>query len=322
MSEVQVVHEVVSMSAGPSKSPPSFNKTRPSVVPPVTSEDDRPAISDLLEKYSTQVKEIIDLLKDDPNYKPGTIHDDLWVLRYYLSQKNIRKAAQAAKATFRFRKEYKLDELDDIRHDYLHKLDIREYSQEQSFWSIVDDDAVIHTISNRNLGVVSYFHLKDMNQKRFVDESTEEDALEFYIHYNEWLFQVHDEITRRTGRLTKCVKVVDLKDLTLRDVCPAYVKRDGKVNKKLQDFYPQSLACMLVINAPLWFESVWSLLRPFFPKRLVEKINVVNPKKRAKDLKCFTKYISEKDLPEKYGGSMNEWPPPCEGKKTTDNFLL
>merc|ERR1712008_333227 len=101
-------------------------------------------------------------------------------------------------------------------------------------------------------------------------------AFKFYMHSKEWLFQFNDEVTRRTGRLMKALKVVDLKGIKLRYVNRVYIKKDAKLNTKLQDFYPQSLGSVLIVNAPPIFDSVWSTVRPFFPKRMVEKVNVVN----------------------------------------------
>eukprot|EP00957_Ditylum_brightwellii_P139412 10624712-Ditylum_brightwellii.AAC.1 len=134
-------------------------------------------------------------------------------------------------------------------------------------------------------------------------------AFKYYMHSKEWLFQFNDEVTRRTGQLTKALKVVDLKGMKLKHINRAYIKKDAKLNKKLQDFYPQSLGSMLIVNAPPIFDSVWSMFRPFFPRRMVEKVNVVNPKKRPKDMLHFAKCVSEEEVPEMYGGKLTTWPP-------------
>ncbi len=151
--------------------------------------------------------------------------------------------------------------------------------------------------------------MKGIDQTKMVEAIDDDVAFKHYMRSNEWQFQVHDEVTRRTGRLTKGLKIVDLKGMKLRHVNRAYIKKDAKQNKKLQDFYPQSLGSMLVVNAPPIFDSVWSMFRPFFPKRMVEKVNVINPKKRPKDMLHFAKFVSEEDVPEMYGGKLTTWPP-------------
>eukprot|EP01083_Nonionella_stella_P233340 822230_1 len=262
-----------------------------------TTYDPRPAVTDLIEKHGSQIKDIGQLLQHDPLYDPN-IQDDLWILRYFLSHKNVRKAADAAKATLQYRKEYKLDEVGDIREQWDPSYMFQH--QKGSFHSCFEKDSVIHAIPDKNRGIINYIIMKGIDQKKIV-QSVDDDAVFYrYMRFNEWQFQVNDEVTRRTGRLTKVLKVVDLKGMKVRHVNRAYIKRDAKLNKKLQDFYPQSLGSMLVINAPPIFESIWSMFRPFFPKRMVEKVNVVNPKKKPSDMLHFTKFVSEEDVPEMY----------------------
>jgi len=151
--------------------------------------------------------------------------------------------------------------------------------------------------------------MKCIDQTKIVETIDDDAAFKFYMHSKEWLFQFNDEVTRRTGRLTKALKVVDLKGMKLRYVNRVYIKKDAKLNTKLQDFYPQSLGSVLIVNAPPIFDSVWSTFRPFFPKRMVEKVNVVNLKKRPKDMLHFAQFVSEEDVPEMYGGKLTTWLP-------------
>ena len=265
-----------------------------------TSCDPRPAVTDLIEKHGSQIKDIGQLLQHDPLYDPN-IQDDLWILRYFLSHKNVCKAADAAKATLQYRKEYKLDEVGDIREQWDPNYAFQQEHDLKGYHSCFEKDSVINAIPDRNRGVISYIIMKGIDQTKIVQTIDDDAAFNHYVRFNEWLFQVNDEVTRRTGRLTKALKVVDLKGMKLRHVNRAYIKRDAKLNKKLQDFYPQSLGSMLVINAPPIFESIWSMFRPFFPKRMAEKVNVVNPKKQPSDMLHFTKFVSEEDVPEMYG---------------------
>ena len=281
----------------------------------MTSDDPRPAVADLIEKHMSQIKDIGQLLQHDPLYDPN-IQDDLWILRYFLSHKNVRKAADAAKATLQYRKEHNLDEVGDIREQWDPNLHAFQQQQHQGgFYSCFEKDSLISTVPDKNRGVISYVIMKGIDQTKMVQTIDDDVAFKHYMHFKEWLFQVNDEVTRRTGRLTKALKVVDLKRMKLRHVNRAYMKRDAKLNKKLQDFYPQSLGSMLVVNASPIFESVWSMFRPFFPTRMVEKINVANPKKRPSDMLHFAKYVSEEDVPAMYGGKLTSWPP---GRKLND----
>lgn len=275
----------------------------------MSSDDPRPAVADLIEKHRSQIKDIAQLLQHDPLYDP-TIQDDLWILRYFLSHKNVRKAADAAKATLQYRKEHKLDKVGDIREKWDPKLHVFQQQQDQEgFYSCFEKDSLVHHLPDKNRGFIMYIIMKGIDQTKMVEDIDDDVAFKHYIRAKEWQFQVSDEVTRRTGRLTKGCKIVDLKGMKLRHVNHAYIKKDAKLNKKLQDFYPQSLGSMLIVNAPPIFDSVWSMFRPFFPRRMVEKVNVINPKKRPKDMLHFAKFVSEEDFPEMYGGKLTTWPP-------------
>lgn len=277
----------------------TYNKT----PMPLAGADARPAVSELIDEHIDHIKEIDEILLNDPLYDPN-IHDDLWKLRFFLSQKTTEKAANAARATLQFRDKYKLDQLGDIRHQWIEIQKTLLKEKKGVYQSHTEDNTNVYTIPDSNRGVIIYIQFRAIDQRKITKVLDKDGFLQFYILLNEWTFQVNDETTRRTGRLTKSLKVLDLEGSNLlRDVNPAFIKRDAELNKKLQDFYPQALGSMLVVNAPSVFNALWNFFRPFFPKRMVEKVSLVQPKKVADDLKCFTRYISEDHLPEEYGGN-------------------
>ena len=94
-----------------------------------------------------------------------------------------------------------------------------------------------------------------------------------------------------------------------------FVKRDGAAAKANQDFYPQLLGSVLVVNAPSWLYTTWSVLRNFFPKRVVSKFGFVAPQKSKRDVKRFEQYWALEELPERYGGNSPFWPPPYAGAR-------
>lgn len=270
--------------------------------------DDRPAILDLINTHIDKIKEIHTFLQDDPLYDQ-IVHDDLWKLRFYLSQKSTKKATKAAKATLEFRDKYQLDQLGDIRHHWIELQRTYQRENKNIYASHTEDDTSVYTIPDCNRGVIIYWKFKGINQQKITKTLDEDDFFNIYILMNEFIFQVNDEVTRRTGRLTKALKVIDFEGANLlKDVNPTYIKRDANLNKKLQDFYPQTLGSMVIVNAPGVFNTMWAFFKPFFPKRMVEKVNLVKPKKRVDDLKCFTKYISEDHLPACYGGNISSNP--------------
>jgi len=290
-------------------------------LPPETEYDDRPAVSDLIDEHLSKIKAIQKLLKKDPLYN-STNHDDLWILRFYLSHKSVKVASKAALSTLQFRNKYKLDELHDICHSWPMpnknkqkqkvslSLELPPIPQQKFHDCWKDMNSFFAVIPNPNRAVIAYIQMSAMDQHQVMKTMDYESVLHQTIFYNEWLFQAHDDITRRTGRLTKHLKVVDLKGMTFRAIDRSFMKRDSKIKKQLQDFYPQLLHSVLFINAPCAAQSVWNMFSPLFPYRIVDKINVVAPKKRKQDLIYFEKFVSREDLPKRYGGNLSQWPPP------------
>lgn len=100
----------------------------------------------------------------------------------------------------------------------------------------------------------------------------------------------------------------------------AFLQRDGASSKASEDYYPQLLACIMLMNTPTWLSTFWSLLRRVIPKRVVDKVDflpsVAKLKSNHKALKPILKYVSEENLPEKYAGRNTQWPLPCVSEHT------
>jgi hypothetical protein len=71
----------------------------------------------------------------------------------------------------------------------------------------------------------------------------------------------------------------------------------------MEDVYPQLLHAIYVTNAPHWIHAVWALFRPIMPKRIVEKIDIIEPRDNEKEQKRLLKFISLGNLPTMHGGS-------------------
>jgi len=76
-------------------------------IEPVCPEDNRPSAKKLIVEYREKIDKIRDEVSKDPLYD-RTKHDDLWLLRFYLSHKKSKPAIQAAKHTLEFRAKYNL----------------------------------------------------------------------------------------------------------------------------------------------------------------------------------------------------------------------
>ncbi|KAJ4826931.1 hypothetical protein Tsubulata_049233 [Turnera subulata] len=69
----------------------------------------------------------------------------------------------------------------------------------------------------------------------------------------------------------------------------------------LQDYYPERLAKLFIVNAPAIFMAVWKIIYPFIDNKTKKKIVFVEAKKVKSTL---LEYIDESQIPEKYGGKL------------------
>jgi hypothetical protein len=294
--------------------------------------DNRPLIKDLLAKHSTVIEGVRNNIQNNDvcrelynKGKNSKRYDDIWILRFVLSHKGkVQSASKAALKTIKFREEKKLNELGDIRHR-LRGLGVT--NGENAFEPLpgvelydkfCSDGTTCYSFPDNDRGIMFYVDLGKVDMHGVAKTMSDEEMTEFLLYANEAVSQVLDDVTRRTGRLTKQLKVIDLDNVSLRKVNLTYIKRDATGTKALEDYYPQLLGNLYIFNSPSWFNTVWNALSHFFPKRFVEKVDVLPPlskiqKSRETHLKTIMKYVSVDHLPEKFGGLNKEWPLPWDG---------
>jgi len=274
-------------------------------------QDERPLVKDLLEKHANKIAELKAILEKEESYS-AEHYDDLWVLRFLLSHKKVSKASKAAIHTMNFRQERKMNEMGDVRwraNDHTDPQSDRIFPCQRKYMEFCKTkDALMFTQPDPDRGVVQIIFPGKIDMTGVVDNMTADELLEGYLLGNEVVFQIVDEVTRRTGRLTKVLRIMDGSDFALSSFNSDYIKRDAAANKQLEDFYPQLLGTVVYANMPGWAHAIWRMFKPFFPKRFVEKVAVVQPLKYPKDTKYFLKYVSKDKLWEKYGGDNSTWP--------------
>ena len=280
--------------------------------------DDRPYVKDLLYQHQSQIYAVQEILKsEEPLYEQDASssnprYDKLWILRYVLShQRNIKTAARAAVKTIQFRDSKGLNALGDIRH----RVPSLRNNQEVQFSSVLayntycaTDTAVVHTLPDKNRGVLSYVKVKDLDLKGVYENLPREQLQESYLFYNETVFQIQDAITRKTGRLTKTLKVIDLEGMTLKGLKLNFMKKDGHASKLAQEYYPQLVGAVYIINCPTWMSSAWKIISPLFPKRVVEKTYFFGKITSKKEKRLIWRFVEETNLPVRCGGSDSDWP--------------
>ena len=110
--------------------------------------------------------------------------------------------------------------------------------------------------------------------------------------------------SRKSGQLLEtCCTIMDLKGVGLSKFSSVYgyVKQASAIS---QNYYPERLGKLYLINAPWGFSSVWSMIKGFLDPVTVEKIHVLGYTYQADLLG----QVPKENLPKEYGGECE-----CEG---------
>jgi hypothetical protein len=206
----------------------------------VSPEDDRASVPELLQKHVAKIEQVKAELKSDPLYEKGK-HDDLWILRFLLSHKQkTKRALRAAKQTLLFRKEYNLDQRD-IRLLAPHKVKEEENDDAAPSFSSLSNlsraysirapgDAIIYTIPDKERGVVAFLKFTGIqSDPETLKKMSNDDWDTMFVYSSEWTFQWLDYVTRKTGRLTKSIRFINLDGASFSNFHRQAIKRDGKI---------------------------------------------------------------------------------------------
>lgn len=71
-----------------------------------------------------------------------------------------------------------------------------------------------------------------------------------------------------------------------------------KASRITQDYYPEQMAVMLIVNIPWSFQAVWSIISGWLDERTRSKIKIV----KGQPIKELIKYIDIDQIPQFLGG--------------------
>lgn len=113
--------------------------------------------------------------------------------------------------------------------------------------------------------------------------------------------------SRKVDNLVEtCCTVMDLKGVTLTKVPSvySYVKQASVIS---QNYYPERLGKLFLINAPWGFSTVWSVVKGWLDPVTVKKIHILGGGYKSELLK----HVPAESLPKEFGG-ICECPGGCE----------
>ena len=95
---------------------------------------------------------------------------------------------------------------------------------------------------------------------------------DFMLLQRETAFHICDMETRRTGRLVKMMTWYDINGMSIA-LDRRLMSEMGAISKLSESLYPQLLQAIVVLNAPALVRGMLHIAKPFFSKRVLEKVH-------------------------------------------------
>jgi len=124
--------------------------------------------------------------------------------------------------------------------------------------------------------LVSVDPVGQLRLREVMREVGPEKMFEFMIGVSELRQIIMDEVSVESGHLVQSVQVKDLHGLSmsmLKD--PKAVSTLQAIISTCTSMYPESLACVYIINAPFFFPMVWTVISRFINERTQRKVRVL-----------------------------------------------
>ena len=237
------------------------------------TEGSKDELSELLAKYKSHI-EILkswtkDVLVDDPDTESGTLYDDIWILRYVLSnakdptsEKGLKQAENAIRRSILWRKENAAT---------LKKI--------KGGGAVPFDDFVKKYLSvfrsfGKDGGPINFVSLKHSNPGGLMDTASFEQVEEYLVMTKEEDMIICDRETRRLRKLVKMVSVIDMHDYGLFSGGSdrRFAKALGNSSNTSSDLYPQLLGMSIVCNTPTFITWLVRLMKLFLSDRTFSKV--------------------------------------------------
>jgi hypothetical protein len=97
----------------------------------------------------------------------------------------------------------------------------------------------------------------------------------------------------------RSITILDLEGIGLFGFAGEVMEFVKKAMQIVQEHYPERSYLVFLVNAPRWFSSIWTVVRPLINPETVKKIKIMSSGFEAELLK----EIDESELPRRYGGT-------------------
>ena len=220
-------------------------------------------------------------------------HDDYLMCRFLRARKfDLPKSKKMCADYLAWRKEFGVDELvrsfDFPESDAVHAIYPRYYHK-------VDKEG--RPIYIEHLGTLN---LKELMRVTDVDRILKNHVVEYERLINVRLPACS---AQKGVHLEQSVTILDLKNVSLVQFTQVY-RFIQQISTIAQNYYPEMLGKMFIINAPFLFSSVWNMIKGLLDEVTVSKIHIVGTKYQA----LLLEHIDARNIPTSLGGTCE-----CDG---------
>jgi len=244
--------------------------------------DCSPQQLEVLEKFRERVKEMGSM---QPKY------DDIYLLRFCRARKfDLEKITEMWKNFINWRKEKNVDAI--ATYDFPELKEAKQYYPH--FWYRTDKQGRPMFIERPGKVQIDKLN-KIMSGERLEHH---------YIHdYERLLNEIFPACSKVKGELvnTTCY-ILDLKGVSAKMMSPKiwdFLKRASRIG---QDYYPEILGVMYIVNTPLFFHGAWQIIKGFFDEKTRKKVHILGTGFK----KELLQNCDENELPDFLGGKLTE----------------
>ncbi|KAI9202242.1 CRAL-TRIO domain-containing protein [Polychytrium aggregatum] len=139
-----------------------------------------------------------------------------------------------------------------------------------------------------------------IDMKKLFEITTPERMIKVYVReYEKFLnYRLAACSAKKGVKLEQSCTILDLKGVPLTQF-GAVKKLVSQVSEIAQNYYPETLGKMFIINAPTLFTTVWAVVKLMLDENTVNKISILGSSYQKQLLEC----IDADCLPASYGGT-------------------
>ncbi|KAJ3218407.1 cytosolic factor, phosphatidylinositol/phosphatidylcholine transfer protein [Dinochytrium kinnereticum] len=235
-------------------------------------------------------------LEADGFYKKD-VHDDYVLTRFLRARKyDLPKSKAMFEACEKWREDFKVEEI------------VESFSFPESAEVRVLYPRFYHKTDKKGRPV--YYELLGALdvKKLWAVTNTERMIMAYVREYEKLLRYRFAAASIKAGtRIEQGCTILDLKGVSLSQF-NSVRKIVAQVTSIAQNYYPETLGRMFIINAPALFTTVWAIVKPMLDEATVQKISVLGSGYK----KALLEEIDAENLPVSYGGTCDSCLGGCE----------